>query len=65
MGTSVYYPKAIPDTAYYRGKYGFHHGSCPAATRISEDSIAFPVAPHISEGDVERIVETVKENVKS
>jgi dTDP-4-amino-4,6-dideoxygalactose transaminase len=64
VGTSVYYPKAIPDTAYYRGKYGFSHGSCPAATRISEDSIAFPVGPHVTEGDVERIVETVKENVK-
>jgi dTDP-4-amino-4,6-dideoxygalactose transaminase len=61
VGTSVYYPKALPDTAYYRGRYGFEHGSCPQATRISEDSIAFPVAPHVSEEDVVRIVSTVKE----
>jgi dTDP-4-amino-4,6-dideoxygalactose transaminase len=61
IGTSVYYPKSLPDTAYYRRRYGFEHASCPEATRISEDSIAFPVAPHVSETDVERIVSTVKE----
>jgi dTDP-4-amino-4,6-dideoxygalactose transaminase len=61
VGTSVYYPKSLPDTAYYRARYGFEHGSCPEATRISEDSIAFPVAPHVSEGDVDRIVSTVEE----
>lgn len=61
VGTSVYYPKALPDTAYYRGRYGFDHGSCPEATRISEDSIAFPVAPHVSGDDVTRIITTVKE----
>ena len=38
-------PKALPDTAFYRTRYGFEHGSCPNATRISEDSLAFPVAP--------------------
>jgi len=63
VGTSVYYPKALPDTAYYRGRYGFAHGSCPQATRISEDSIAFPVAPHVSQDDVARIVQTVKETL--
>lgn len=61
VGTSVYYPKALPDTAYYRGRYGFDHGSCPEATRISEHSIAFPVAPHVSADDVHRIVATMKE----
>jgi dTDP-4-amino-4,6-dideoxygalactose transaminase len=62
VGTSVYYPKALPDTAYYSSRYGVR-GSCPNATRISEDSIAFPVAPHVSEEDVERIVTTVKETL--
>jgi dTDP-4-amino-4,6-dideoxygalactose transaminase len=61
VGTSVYYPKSLPDTAYYRSRYGLQPGSCPQATRISEDSIAFPVAPHVSEEDVDRIVSTVKE----
>jgi dTDP-4-amino-4,6-dideoxygalactose transaminase len=63
VGTSVYYPKSLPDTAYYAGKYGYEHGSCPNATRISERSIAFPVAPHVNQADVERIVDAVKEVV--
>lgn len=65
VGTSVYYPKSLPDTAYYARKYGHAHGSCPNATRISERSIAFPVGPHVSEVDAERIIETVKEAIGS
>lgn len=63
VGTSVYYPKSLPDTAYYGRKYGNSHGSCPSATRISERSIAFPVGPHVSESDVRRIIDTVKETI--
>ena len=63
VGSSVYYPKALPDTRYYRDRYGYSHGSCPVATRISETSIALPVAPHVSDTDAERIVTTVKETL--
>lgn len=63
IGTSVYYPKSLPDTAYYRDKYGYEFGSCPVATRISTTSIAFPVGPHVEESDVERIAKTVKEAI--
>lgn len=63
VGSSVYYPKALPDTRYYRRRYGYAHGSCPVATRISETSIALPVAPHVSDADAERIVTTVKETL--
>lgn len=63
VGTSVYYPRSLPDTAYYARKYGYAHASCPNATRISERSIAFPVGPHVADEDVERIVETVQEVV--
>jgi perosamine synthetase len=61
VGTSVYYPKSLPDTAYYAGKYGYVPGSCPNATRISTRSIAFPVGPHVSEADVDQIIDTVME----
>jgi dTDP-4-amino-4,6-dideoxygalactose transaminase len=63
VGTSVYYPKALPDTAYYAQKYGYAPGSCPNATRISTRSLAFPCAPHVTEADAERIVQTVKETL--
>jgi dTDP-4-amino-4,6-dideoxygalactose transaminase len=63
IGTSVYYPKSLPDTAYYGGKYGYEPGSCPVATRISSTSIALPVGPHVEEADVEHIVATIKQTI--
>jgi perosamine synthetase len=61
IGTSVYYPLALPDTTYYAERYGYTKGSCPNATRISSASIAFPVAPHVALEDADRIVSSVKE----
>jgi dTDP-4-amino-4,6-dideoxygalactose transaminase len=63
VGTSVYYPKSLPDTAYYAGKYGYARGSCPAATRISKRSIAFPVGPHVTEADVDQILFTLSQTL--
>lgn len=60
IGTSVYYPKPLPETRFYGETYGHQAGSHPVAARISYGSIAFPVGPHIEEGDVETIVEGVK-----
>jgi perosamine synthetase len=65
IGTSVYYPKSLPDLHYYAERYGYTPGSCPAATRISERSIALPTAPHLAEGDIDRIATTVKEVLDS
>jgi perosamine synthetase len=61
VGTSVYYPKSLPDTAYYAGKYGYAPASCPYATRISTRSIAFPVAPHVTEAGADQIIDTLRE----
>jgi dTDP-4-amino-4,6-dideoxygalactose transaminase len=61
VGTSVYYPKSLPDTAYYAEKYGYAPGTCPNATRISTRSIALPVAPHVTEADAEQIINTLSE----
>lgn len=60
VGTSVYYPKPLSDTRFYREAYGDNAGSHPEAATISYGSIAFPVGPHIEESDVETIVQTVK-----
>jgi perosamine synthetase len=59
VGTSIYYPQALPDTAYYRETYGLEPGSCPVATDISARSIAFPVGPHLTDSDIEFMVESV------
>jgi dTDP-4-amino-4,6-dideoxygalactose transaminase len=60
VGTSVYYPKPLPDTRFYRETYGHEARSHPEAATISYGSIAFPVGPHLEEGDVETMVEAVK-----
>jgi perosamine synthetase len=60
VGTSVYYPKAVPDLTYYREKYGFAPGRFPNASWISDASIALPVGPHLNEDDMAYIAATVR-----
>jgi dTDP-4-amino-4,6-dideoxygalactose transaminase len=57
VGTSVYYPVPIPLSAYYRGKYGARAEAFPNATRISTQSIALPVGPHLDESDMAIVAE--------
>jgi dTDP-4-amino-4,6-dideoxygalactose transaminase len=56
VGASIYYPKPLPDTTYYRERYGHRPGEFPVAARISATSLALPVGPHVDETDVERIL---------
>jgi perosamine synthetase len=57
VGTSVYYPHPVPRLAYYREKYGYDSGLLPNATRISDQSIALPIGPHLSLDDVDYIAD--------
>ena len=58
VGTSIYYPHPVPRLAYYRGKYGYDASRFPQAVRISDQSIALPVGPHLTEADIEYIIES-------
>ncbi len=64
IGTSVYYPHPIPRLAYYRGKYGYDVTRFPQAARISDQSIALPVAPHLDENDMAYIAAQFSRIVK-
>lgn len=64
IGTSVYYPHPVPRLAYYRGKYGWDPGRYPNAVRISDQSIALPVGPHLTEADMHYISQTVERTWK-
>jgi perosamine synthetase len=55
VGTSVYYPHPIPRLSYYREKYGLDLSRFPNAARISDQSIALPVGPHLDADDVDYI----------
>lgn len=64
IGTSVYYPQPVPRMTYYRDKYGWRDGNVPAATRISDCSIALPVAPHLDVDDMNYIGDNVQRVAK-
>ena len=60
IGTSVYYPRPVPHMTYYAEKYGYGPDSFPAAARISYQSIALPVGPHLDMADMATIAEGLK-----
>lgn len=57
VGTSVYYPHPIPRLVYYREKYGEDLSRFPNAARISDQSIALPVGPHLEVDDMHYIAQ--------
>jgi perosamine synthetase len=63
VGTSVYYPQPVPRMTYYRDKYGYQAEAYPQATIISDQSIALPVGPHLSVGDIDYIAQSFTEIV--
>ena len=61
VGTSTYYPRAVPHMTYYAEKYGFSKNSFPHAAWISATTIALPVGPHLQEEDMVYIGEMFRE----
>lgn len=61
VGTSVYYPRPVPNMTYYAEKYGYKPGAFPNAGWISDASIALPVGPHLDEEDMHYISTTIKQ----
>ena len=64
VGTSIYYPRPVPELTYYREKYGSAAGEFPVAAKIAHHSIALPVGPHLQPGDAEYVADAVIEGVK-
>ena len=58
IGTSVYYPQPVPRMTYYQKKYGYDSTRYWQAEGISDNSIALPVGPHLTDRDLKRIGET-------
>lgn len=57
VGTSIYYPHAVPEMHYYREKYALAESTFIEAKTISDRSIALPVGPHLSSSDMSIIAE--------
>lgn len=65
VGTSIYYPRPVPELSYYAKKYSFEQGQFPEAARIAYHSVALPVGPHLDPGDAEYIAEAVLETIQN
>ena len=63
IGTSVYYPRPVPHFSYYTNKYRYSESSYPAASWISQNSIALPVGPHLNPRDMKSIVKCFKDAI--
>jgi perosamine synthetase len=61
VGTSVYYPHPVPRLGYYKSKYGYDSARFPHAARISDQSIALPVGPHLDASDMSYVADRVCE----
>jgi perosamine synthetase len=55
VGTSVYYPGPVPHMKYYREKYNLGGIAYPNAARISNQSIALSVGPHLNAEDMDYV----------
>jgi perosamine synthetase len=64
VGTSVYYPHPVPRLKYYREKYGYDPTRFPNAERISDQCIALPVGPHVTEEDMDYIAQAFARALK-
>jgi len=63
VGTSVYYPHPVPRMTYYQAQLG-NEVQVPTATSFSDNSLALPVGPHVSETDREIIVKTLSNAIE-
>ncbi|KJE37158.1 hypothetical protein UF64_00270 [Thalassospira sp. HJ] len=58
--TSIYYPHPLPRLKYYSERYGYDAGQYPNAVDFADHCIAFPVAPHLNETDMDTISSILK-----
>ena len=59
IGSSVYYPQPVPRMKYYKDKYGYDASKYVNAAKLSDQSIALPVGPHLGEQEMKYIASSL------
>ncbi len=59
VGTSIYYPKPIPEMSYYKNKYGYSSSKFRNAEKFSYRSIALPLGTHLKKKDLDLIANSI------
>ena len=60
VGCGVYYPRVVFDYDCYRHDPRVISADVPYATRIASEVVSLPVHPHLTDAELERIVEVVR-----
>jgi perosamine synthetase len=60
VGSSVYYPQPVPRMTYYRDKYGYDAPKFVNAARLSDQSIALPVGPHLGDAEMHEVARVLR-----
>ena len=60
VGTAIYYPRVVFDYACYRDHPGVVVSPVPEAFRAAREVLSLPVHPHLSEADIDRIVDELR-----
>ncbi|MFE0022087.1 DegT/DnrJ/EryC1/StrS family aminotransferase [Amycolatopsis sp. NPDC059021] len=64
IGNGIYYPKIVFDYDCYRGNPLIPHARTedfPVAASVAAQALSLPVHQHLSESDLDKIIETVRE----
>ena len=64
IGTSIYYPKILPEFTYYKKKYNYSSSEFKNAKIISDNSICLPIAPHVNKKNLIFIEKSLKEIIQ-
>ncbi len=59
IGTSIYYPKPIPEMSYYKKKYGYSSSNFKNAEKFSYRSIALPLGTHLKKKELDLIINSI------
>ena len=65
IGTSIYYPQPVPRMTFYKKKYSIEPSTFSNASQLSDHSVALPLGMHLENADVDFIVATLSDILKS
>lgn len=60
IGTGVHY-LAIPEHPYYQDRFRWQPDAWPNATRFGRQTVSLPLSPKLTDSDVERVIEAVRD----
>ena len=61
IGTSIYYPKILPELSYYKKIYKIDKKKFINADNISNYSICLPIGPHVNKKNLQHIINKLYE----